>query len=368
MKGRRLYYVKEAARRIVSNLTSHDTFGLVVFNDRATVLLPAGSAADTSVALGAIDSIKPAGGTEMAQGVRAGLQEVLKHHSSQVISHVILLTDGRTYGDEETVLALAALAGQEKIGMTVMGLGDDWNDELLDEVARRATGTAHYIAEPDQAVELFQSQVQELQRTTARDASLLIDPGPDAKLLQVHEVAPGLRRLDVEENVVTIGSLPTAPPLRLMAELSVRKTPRDVVFIADFVLRAQLVQDSKQYETHRTVLADVGDVASEPSMDVYQSAQRVATLRLQQRTWEALENGEELSAIASLEQLADRFLELGAMDLAIATQQEVERFQLTRELSEGGRKIIKYGTRMLALPPPPTSESNSAGHDFPGVL
>ncbi len=34
MRGRRLYYIKEAARRIITNLTARDIFGIVTFNDR----------------------------------------------------------------------------------------------------------------------------------------------------------------------------------------------------------------------------------------------------------------------------------------------------------------------------------------------
>lgn len=211
MKGLRLHYVKEAARQIIANLTSYDYFGLVTFNDRATVVLPTGPATDTSVAFSAIDSITPAGGTEMATGLHLGLQEITRHHSPSLISHLILLTDGRTYGDEEICLDLSELAGKQAIGLTVMGLGTDWNDEFLDELARRGTGSAHFIAEPDQAVELFQSQIRQLQRTSARDAVLTIQPSAGVTLLQAHEVAPGLRRLHVEPTCLRLGTLPASP-------------------------------------------------------------------------------------------------------------------------------------------------------------
>ncbi len=319
-------------------------------------MLPTGPSIERSVALSAIDSIVAAGGTEIASGLRMGLKEVLRHHSPSVISHVILLTDGRTYGDEAEVLELATLAGQEGIGLTAMGLGTDWNDELLDEMARRGTGTAHFIAEPDQAVELFHSQIQQLQHTSARDAQLKVASGPGVQLLHVHEVAPGLRRLDVEGHLLRLGTLPAAPPLRLLLEFAVDLPERDVVQLASFTLRAQLVQTSLQYETQRLALTDIGAEAGDPSPDIYQGAQRVATLRLQERTWEALERGDSPRAVLTLEHLADRFLELGAMDLAVATQREVETFQRNGNMSEAGRKIIKYGTRLLSLPAPPEDE------------
>lgn len=352
MKGRRLYYVKEAARQILSNLTPHDFFGVVIFNDRGSVVLPAGPADNVTVAYSAIDGINAAGGTEMASGLHLGLKEVRRHLAPHLVNHIILLTDGRTYGDDQQCLQLAAQASEEGIGITAMGLGTEWNEELLDSITRYDVGSAHFIAEPDQAVGLFQSQIQQLQHASARDARLVVAPGPGVSLLRAHEVAPGLRPLKLEGDTLHLGTLPVAPSLRLLLEFEVQRAPRDVVEIAALTLQAHLVRNARQSRIKRLALAEVGSDSPEPPSDIYHSAQRVATLRLQQWTWEALEGGARTRAISSLEDLADRFMEIGAMDLAIATQREVATFEQTGQLSESGRKIIKYGTRMLALPAP----------------
>jgi Ca-activated chloride channel family protein len=140
MKGRRLYYVKEAARRILMRLSPSDYFGIVAFNDRGVVVLPTSSASNLAVAQSAIDGLTVEGGTEIASGLRLGLQEAIRNHSANSLTHVIVLTDGRTYGDDEAALDLAARAAEQNIGITAMGLGNDWNDVLLDEIALRAGG------------------------------------------------------------------------------------------------------------------------------------------------------------------------------------------------------------------------------------
>jgi Ca-activated chloride channel family protein len=266
------------------------------------------------------------------------------------------LTDGRTYGDEAKTLELAAGAGKENIGITAMGLGADWNDDLLDEMARRGTGSSHFIAEPDQAVELFHSQIQQLQHTSTRNTTLRLDTDSGVALLQAHEVAPVLRRVVIEDGVLRLGSLPAAPSLRLLLEFAVDAPARDVLRLGTFTLEAQLVQSSQRYRIRRIVLAETGAESGEAPPDIYQSAQRVATLRLQEHAWETLKRGAGVQAVSALEQLADRFLEIGAMELAVATQREVETFKHSGDLSVSGRKIIKYGTRLLALPPPNEEE------------
>lgn len=353
MKGSRLHYVKEAARRILTLLSPQDTFGVVAFNDRGQVVFPASPASDTSVARTAIDSILPAGGTEIASGLRTGFQEAIRYHKPGVLSHVILLTDGRTYGDEEMALETARQASEMQIGITAMGLGSDWNDEFLDELAGRTGGSAHFIAKPDQAVEVFQTQLQQLQRTFARNAKLRLELGPEITILQAHEVTPGLRRLPTQGNEIALGSLPTLPALRVLVELQVPMPEPDVALLGHIRLRAQVVENSNFSEVERLAVMDIhSGKALPPHDDIYEAAQRVATLRLQERAWAAIEQGAVQQAADTLEQLVDRFMEIGADNLALATQKEMEFFQKTGTLSDDGRKIIKYGTRMLALPAP----------------
>lgn len=354
MKGRRLYAIQEATHRIIDLLSANDTFGLVTFNDRGKVVLPSGKAENPFVAHSAIDSILATGGTEIAQGLRLGLQEVLKHHHSNVLSHLILLTDGRTYGDEGLALQIAKEAQERGVGITAFGLGSDWSDDFLDKLAQSSNGSAHFMAKPEQAESFFQSQIQRLQHTFARDASLNIKMGAGVTLLQAHEVAPGLRDLAVnQQNKITLGSLPADQSLRLLIQFGATLPKRDVCLLSNLILSAQSVQDLKTYQAERLTLMDINHSAS-PSVseEIYEAARRVATLRMQDRTWQSLADGEREESIARLEHLADRFQELGSTNLAAAAMQERNFLEKTGRLSENGRKTIKYGTRMLALPPP----------------
>lgn len=99
MRGERLTQVKDAAARIVDQLGQDDYFSLVVFNDRADVVIPAQRAINKADLKAAIAQIEAAGGTEMAQGMALALQEVQRPFLTRGISRIILLTDGRTYGD-----------------------------------------------------------------------------------------------------------------------------------------------------------------------------------------------------------------------------------------------------------------------------
>lgn len=352
MRGERLACVKEATRQIVSGLSPMDVFGLVAFHDRAQVILPSGPSVSVPVANSAIDGIRAFGGTEIATGMRAGLRELLKHHHSKGISHLILLTDGHTYGDEQVALELATLASQKGIGITAMGLGSQWSDDFLDDLTQRADGRAHFIARAHDAVSLFQSQIQQLQSRFARNTTLSCELGAGVQLLQAHEVAPGLRELSHEGQQIHLGAWSAEMPIRLLLEFAVELPARDLGVLSRFTLSAELIQTRRSYQTQRLAIVDVGEKPVAPPEDIYHAAQRVATLRMQHHAWERLAKGETQQGTMALDTLAQRFFEMGSTDLALTARRELRTLKTTGMLSELGRKTIKYGTRQLALPAP----------------
>ncbi|KPV46409.1 hypothetical protein SE17_43350, partial [Kouleothrix aurantiaca] len=76
MRGERLNQVKDAASKIIDQLSQDDFFSLVVFNDRADTLVPAQRVTKKADLKQAIARIEAAGGTEMANGMALALQEI----------------------------------------------------------------------------------------------------------------------------------------------------------------------------------------------------------------------------------------------------------------------------------------------------
>ena len=111
MKGARLHQVKAAARYIVDQMEANDVLSVVTFSDRAQLALPGRRGIDRNDARTAISRIRSGGGTEIYQGLQLGLQQVERWNTPEMISHLIMLTDGQTYGDEEDCLHAARYAG-----------------------------------------------------------------------------------------------------------------------------------------------------------------------------------------------------------------------------------------------------------------
>ncbi|MGA7619936.1 vWA domain-containing protein, partial [Candidatus Binatus sp.] len=100
---RRLEFVVEAVKFLADNLTEDDKVSIVAFADKAKVIITPEAARDKSAIKRAIDDIdllEIGGGTQMALGMRAAIEEVKKNLSGDRLNRVLVLTDGQTY--EET--------------------------------------------------------------------------------------------------------------------------------------------------------------------------------------------------------------------------------------------------------------------------
>src|SRR6476659_8443643 len=156
MQGPKLAAMKEATKRVIDTLTPQDIVAIVLFDDTVQVLAPATLAADKNALKAAIDQIEEAGGTALSGGMQAGQAELRKHSAPDRVSALLLLTDGQTWGDEDRCRALAKELGQEAARITALGLGAEWNEKLLDDLAEATGGASYYIADPTQITTFFQ--------------------------------------------------------------------------------------------------------------------------------------------------------------------------------------------------------------------
>ena len=163
--------VKSTAIQVLRNLRPQDILSVVAFSDRAEVIIPAAYHQDRARLEARIQMIQPSGATEIYQGLEAGVKEVLRSLDSKRINHIVLLTDGHTYGDEQQCLELAAKIAERGIGISAMGIGQEWNDIFLDILATRTGGSSAFISEPKDIKRLLLEKFNALAQTYADDVS-----------------------------------------------------------------------------------------------------------------------------------------------------------------------------------------------------
>jgi Ca-activated chloride channel family protein len=353
MRGARLQHVKEAARQIVDELHEDDALAIVSFSDRAEVLLSSQRAISGVRVKAKITSLRAKGGTEILQGMRAGLAEIERHHGEHVISHLILLTDGCTYGDDETCIAEAERAGDREISITAMGIGEDWNDVLLDEIASRSGGTSAYIASPSQVQTLLQKKIRGLGATFATGLTLKVRCAEGVRVESAFLTSPYLEPLTPSGGLMRLGSIEAGVPTHVMLEVEVEQQPVGERRLFQLELSGDVPALSRQGETLRQDIRCIfTDAEPNYGREVVPSAvvsalSRITLYRMQEQAWSALSAGDSDRATSQLEMVATRLFEIGEKQLARAAMLEAGHVASKGHPTARGRKRIKYGTRSL---------------------
>jgi Ca-activated chloride channel homolog len=357
MKGGRLQQVKEAARFIVDQMQPYDVLSLVVFSDRAQLALPGQRGVDKTVARLAINSIQSGGGTEILQGLKLGVEQVEQWLSADTVSHLILLTDGQTYGDEEQCLELARLAGEQKISLTLMGVGSDWNDKMLDDMARLsgAPDASVYIDSTSKIADAFQERIHGLGNIFAHDVVMSLHLANHIVLKEVFRVSPQINRLYPANGQVALGSLEKERPQAVMLELAIPSLSPGVHRLLGVEITGQVPAVGDQRAHVRETVSvpfdlELGRRDPVPP-DIVSAMGKLAIFKMQERVMQDIEQGQIEPAVSRLKTMATRLLDIGEVELARAALLEAGRLAQTGSLSAAGRKKLRYGTRELTIVP-----------------
>jgi Ca-activated chloride channel family protein len=356
MKGVRLDRTKVAAFQIIDHLSERDLFSMVAFSDRAEVLIQAAAVADKQEMKAHIVPVQTAGATEIYQGLLLGFQENMKYCSPRYVNHIILITDGHTYGDEKESLELAARAAQNGIGISALGIGDEWNDSFLDALASRTGGSIQYITTPNEVVNFINKHVRALSDALVDRVSLSLAPDPDVKIETIFRLSPSAQPLPIGIDPIPIGQLSANSLVSLIVALQLPALePSDARSILRVDVTGDIVREQQRgYKTVTDSVLVVSDNAQveDPPLAILDALSKLNLYRMQQRAEEALRQGKTVEATERLQKLATRYLQSGQSELAQVTMQEIQRLTTnlgTSALSEEGHKRLKYGTRMLML-------------------
>jgi Ca-activated chloride channel family protein len=352
MQGPRLGRVKTAVSQIINELEDNDTLSIVSFSDRAEVIQPSQHGINRTRAKAKLASIHASGGTEILQGMSLGLSELRKRHSDRTNSHLILLTDGRTYGDDEACVTLAKKAGEQHIGITAMGIGEDWNDILLDEMARQSGGTSAYVSSPNQVQTTLQQCIHSLNTVFAKGMKLGFQCAENVTLDKAFKVLPFLEQLQVNEGAIGIGNLQSDAPLVIVLELSTGARPPGEYWLASLELSADIpsVNTKGIVLKHDLLLHFTAILAESVAVPpaIVNAFRKVTLYEMQQNAWDAVERGDKDKANHQLELVATRLFDLGESQLAQVAMLEAGRIASGALPSSRGLKQLKYGTRSLA--------------------
>jgi Ca-activated chloride channel family protein len=182
MGGGRLDLVKKSVLDLLARLNREDYFGVVSFDGNATVEVEVGKLADlnTDETRRAIQHISLGGNTNLERGYRHAIAEAAKLPEG-IESTVILLSDGQAnagVADPAQLAHLAAAATEHLISTSTLGIGEGYDEKILDALSISGQGNHFAAVRLEEAVAGLEAEFDGLLARTMEDVKLLIKCGP----------------------------------------------------------------------------------------------------------------------------------------------------------------------------------------------
>jgi Ca-activated chloride channel homolog len=185
MKGEKIRKAREAAIEALDKLESDDVVSVIAYNHHVNVVVPATKLSDRQAVYSAIRSLEADGNTALFGGVSKGAGEVMKFYDRSRVNRIILLSDGLANVGPSSTGELAALGAsliKDGISVTTIGLGSDYNEDLMAELAKRSDGNHYFVESADDLGRIFDGEFGNVSNVVAQEVDIQIRLGESFRM------------------------------------------------------------------------------------------------------------------------------------------------------------------------------------------
>lgn len=215
MNGDKILAVKQAALDLLKELRPSDRITLISYSDAVQVhverlMVDAAGAAKTREA---ILPIQPDGGTALGPGLYRGLELLAgAKRPEREIGHVLLFSDGQANIGEQSPELLGARASEgfkRGVSVSTLGVGLDYNEDLMTKIADQGGGRYHFIKGADEVSRVLADELAGLVSTSATGISLALRPAPGVRVDRVFGYPAQAQQGATEVAIGSIGATQT---------------------------------------------------------------------------------------------------------------------------------------------------------------
>ncbi len=177
MAGAKIEKARQGAMDVLDQLAPGDIFSLVTYSDQAEVVFCAQEVEDREVLKSRITRIHAGGSTALYAGVQLGADQLSRHLSAKRINRIILLSDGLANVGPSSPAELRRLGhalSERGISVTTIGVGDDYNEDLMAGLAEASDANYYYVNDAEKLPGIFAKELGELQCVAVRDVRIEI--------------------------------------------------------------------------------------------------------------------------------------------------------------------------------------------------
>ncbi|HUV85541.1 MAG TPA: VWA domain-containing protein [bacterium] len=185
----KLEYVKEAARYVVDNLGPQDRISIVAFDSDVKVVEKNTRVENKMLLKSKIDELFAGTNTNLSAGLEEGYAQAKKGKKKNYLNRVILLSDGLAnegITDLEKLASIARDWEKKDVYTTAMGVGADYDDQLLTLIATGGAGNYYYIDKPSAVPTIFARELSGIVNVAASGIAVDLALEPGVRVAKVH--------------------------------------------------------------------------------------------------------------------------------------------------------------------------------------
>jgi hypothetical protein len=346
-----LEHTARALHSVVERLGQADRLCIIACAERAELIAAADGAnrAELVAGVARLRSVRLGEATELDAGMRLALDQ-LRRGPDQ--GRLLLLTDGFTRGPERC-LELARRAAAQGVSISTIGLGGEFQDELLTRIADLTGGRAVFLRRAEQIPAAVAAELDAARGAVARALALEVMLPRNAALRHATRLVPSLAPLewaasdDGRRLTLQLGDLEPRASVRLLLELQAPPEPPRPPPGGARLRLAALAATSGVATAQADVIVHYTPAAAPPAPLLLRAAARASVARLQRRAAQAADAGDSAAAARLLRAVAQRLHELGEDELSAAAHAEAAILDRTGRGSGLGARELTYATRRL---------------------
>ncbi len=222
MAGAKMDYTRQAAQFLVQHLSPMDTLSIVLYSDKVETIVAPERVVNKDAIAQKLERIRASGTTNLSAGWLEGCQNVARHLSAETLDRVILMSDGlanRGVTDKAQLVALAQQKYGEGVSTTTMGLGNDFNEDLLMDIANGGGGAFYFIESPEVAPEIFKEELRGLLSVVGQNLTIAI--ATTSQVTGVRQLNAYPTHMDGKHTSYRLGDIFAEEVKALVLELSI---------------------------------------------------------------------------------------------------------------------------------------------------
>ena len=170
----RIEALKESMAKFIDELRPKDYVSLITFNTEPYVEIPMQPVGDGVRIKQIINEVEAGGGTNIYNGMVLGFDKLIEVYDPNKTNQLILLTDGYGITEPKIVVAKAKEYIAKGIGLSAVGVGEDYNFALLELLTEQSNGLMNHAGQSEDIYTAFKNQLSSVVFPLGREAKLEI--------------------------------------------------------------------------------------------------------------------------------------------------------------------------------------------------